>query len=163
MSVDTSNYDDYFDSGTKSPVAPDFYCGDDFNLGNYTNNNVYTLFEGDTSYTEIYKNALATFVKEHDQNSKTSYQMRKADDFIDGYYRASIETSIDVVLKVNFNAFNVSGKYSFTEYEYYFFFNKNNTFPVAEYNDTTSYGSTGNKLSFGLTDLENVMNEVVGE
>ena len=162
MNVDTTNYDQHFESSSHSAVNPEFYCGVDFDLGNYTNNNVYTLFEGDTSYTEIYPNSISSFVDEHDQNHKYNYNMRAAGDFIDGYYRASIETSVDVVLNMHFQL-DSSLKYYFTEYEYYFFFNKNNTYPVAEYNDTTSYNSTGTILSYDMNELESLVLEVVGE
>ena len=163
MVVDTSNYNSHFEplNSGSDPVNPVFYNDSGFDINSKTNNNAYALFEGDTSYTDLYKNNLRTFVNEHDSNNKSHYEINASSDLTTGnpYYRAAIETSVDVIVDVHFNDLN--GKYQIQDFTYYFLYNKNNTYPVAEYATTNEFGSTGNKISFNMTHLENVMNEVV--
>ena len=162
MAVNTSDYNEHFKAGSgASPVAPDFYFEKGFDVSSATHDNAYALFEGDTSFTELYQNNIYEFVEAHDKDNKISYNNNCSSDLTPGnpYYRASIETNVDVVLSVMFDT--LSDKYKILEYNYYFLFNKNSAFPVVEYAENDQFNSTGNKLSFTMGELENVLTDVV--
>lgn len=162
VNVDTSNYNDYFaDVGISTPVVPEFYSGEYFDIAQDTAGETLVLFEGDTSYSQIYRNNIYNFVDSHDENHKTPYLVNAASDLKSGNvaYRASIETSVDVVVKVNYYAH--SEKYEIQYYTYYFLMDLESTYQVVEYSDSTSFNTTGNILSYNMADLKAVLKNVV--
>ena len=158
LTIDTSHFSDYFAdtiTGT-DPLSEAKNTGtsDDFN-------NASVMFEGDTSYCSLYANSLESFVSSHCEEHPFTYHMKAASDLAEGnaYYRAAIETSVDVVMKAVITT--TTDKPKFTSFEYYFLLNSSNTFPVAEYSNETGFISTGNKLTYSMEELSTLLNKVV--
>ena len=157
--VNTTNYDNVFEPGINSdPVNPK-YSNSNLNI---TDPQYQILFEGDTSYTEMYTDTVYNFIGSHGSSNQTSYSINPASNMLDGnkYYRAAIETSVDVFIHTVYYAF--SEKYEFVDYEYYFVINGANTYTVTEYTDSTgTYDSTGTKLTYSMSDLDAILKKVV--
>ena len=166
LSIDVSNYEKSFavnDSWPSTPKAPAKYDGSTLNVNTLVNNNTSILFEGDEAYSEIYKDPVYSFVNEHDQTNPTSYLINASDDLKEGNsdYRAAIETSVDVLVYVQWDLISSYPNYTIREFEYYFLIDSNNTYPVAEYADNPAFGSTGNKISFNMADLKAICQSIV--
>ena len=156
--VNTTGYGDFFNESAHSPKTPDL---DIYNL-NISTEELPILFEGDTSYSERYHDAIYSFVGSHGSSNPTSYNINPASNMLEGnkYYRAAIETSVDVILYAVFQ--KSESKYSFTEFEYYFEIDTSNTYLVTEYTDSSGeFNCTGTKLTYSMSDLDAVLTKVV--
>lgn len=159
LNVSTANYDDYFtDLSNTTPVG--YGVGDSINF-EYINSNV--LFEGDSSYSEVNKDSLSSFIDLYDGsdiNHWYSYDIRQSLDLMTGneYYRCAIEGSVDVVIRAQYYYLSSSEKkVQFMYYTYYFLVNNINTFPVTEYAIDDNFSRSGNQISFNMADLSSLL------
>lgn len=163
--VDTTDFDAKFKDSSKSPKAP-VLVNTNFNV---PNPDVPILFEGDTSYSELYQNSVYSFVTSHGSSNVTEFSINPAENMLEGnkYYRAAIETSVDVIIYAQFDTNDVvePGKpkrYQFTNFEYLFAINNSNTYKVTEYTDSSGeFNSTGTKLTYSMSDLDAILKNVV--
>ena len=159
MDVDISDYNDIFMPGMNSdPINKVF----DMNDLTIANPDYPILFEGDTSYSEMYHDAIYKFVGTHGSSNKTSFNINPASNMLEGnkYYRVAIEASVDVFIEALFYA--QGEKYQFIDFSYHFLINSVNTYIVTEYTDSSNkYNSTGSILSYTMSDLDAVLRKVV--
>ena len=158
VTVDTSHFTDLFKASTYNPTNPEFV---NYNL-NLTDLDDYILFDGDTSYSQMYNDSILSFVEGHTEEDKTSFKINPAEDMIAGnqYYRAAFETSVDVVIDIVVNT--IGNEYQIMNFYYYFLINKANTYQVTEYTDSSGqFNSTGTKLTYNMYDLKHVIDKVM--
>ena len=169
MDVSEAEYETYFAElgSNPTPVNPEFSTAT-LDITDVSGVSTSVLFEGDVSYSEIYYKGINNFVESlngSDANHKLHYDIMPASDMLTGnkYYRAAIETSVDVLISTIYNKTNAAdlNKYQIVEFEYIFLINPANTYLVTEFTDAGGvFESTGTRLSYSMYDLDKILKKV---
>ena len=160
--VDTSDWTTYFTFGEGLSVeTPKIYLYDDFDVTQALDSTL-TLFEGETSYSELHRENMSAFVSYYDVTNHTEEFDITVPSDIDStmaYYRGAIEVSVDFLLHVQFELND--NKLNFSQFEYIPLIDMSTIYHDAEFSINHDYNPVGEKVVFDMEELNDEIRRAI--